>query len=430
MQTVLIIAVGGSSTPVVTAINDYQPDFVAFVASQDAGGKGGSARTVIGVGNVADLRNERRCPSCGEVIEPKSGKPSIVAQVGLASDRFEVHTVPPDDLSENYATCRRVMADLRRRFPDARMLVDYTGGTKTMSSALVLAAVERGDCELSLVTGQRSDLIRVTDQTETAMPVDTLGLRADRRMALAEELFDGRAYRSAQATLKEFGRAAALPARLRDTMDVRIQLCGGFDAWDRFDHSLAEQRLRPFAGQLGELWSALLAINGKAKTTGYEPVFDLRHNAERRKERARYDDATARLYRAVELLAQRRLQLEHELDTGDLDLQRLPEPLRAGYEARRERDDGKIKLGLQEAYELLVALDDPLGHVYAGMRKPLANALKHRNGSILAHGSTPIDERGYLDLAGQLETLIEQAGPAIKMGRAPRQFPRLKEILG
>ncbi len=430
MNTILVIAVGGSSAPVVTAIKGYRPELVAFIVSADQNGRPGSQGTVDGAGNVCDARAERRCPNCNEVIEPKHGKPSIVAETGLRPEQYEKHTVPPDDLGESYATCRGALADLRGRFPDAHMIADYTGATKTMSSALFLAAVERGDCDLSLVSGQRRDLTRVADQTESAMLIDTLGVRAERRLVVAEELFDSYAYRSAESTLEEFGRGVPLPAPLREKVQARIALCRGFDAWDRFDHRFAEEMLRSFAGKLGELWAYLLAINGKGKYGGYEAVFDLMRNAERRALRARYDDAVARLYRGIELLAQRRLLLEYELDTSDLAPQKLPGSLGQTYEGRREREDAKIKLGLQEAYDLLIALDDPLGQAYAGVRKPLANALKHRNSSILAHGLAPIDERGYQELAGQVTALIEQAGAAIRLGRAPRQFPKLEEIAG
>jgi hypothetical protein len=430
MTTVLVIAVGGSSAPIVTAIKDYRPDFVAFIASQDDGGKAGSRRTVDGAGMVADERKERRCPKCNEVIEPKQGKPSIVVQVGLQADQYEVATVPPDDLTECYATCRRVMADLRQRFPSARMLADYTGGTKTMSSALVLTALERGDCELSLVSGPRTDLVRVADRSESAMPVDTLGVRAERRLALAEELFDSFAYRSAESTLEQFARGEALPASFRQAIQVRITLCRGFDAWDRFDHALAARLLQPFYGKLGRLGEFLRFLNGQARPLGYEAVFDLIRNAERRAARSRYDDATARLYRAVELLAQQRLLLEYDLDTSDLDLQKVPEGLRQPYEAQQDREDAKIKLGLQDAYALLIGLGDPLGQAYMQARNPLSNALKQRNSSILAHGLAPVGEDGYQELARQVTALIQGARASVKFGREPDQFPKLKEILG
>lgn len=53
---------------------------------------------------------------------------------------------------------------------------------------------------------------------------------------------------------------------------------------------------------------ALVAIT--KENGGYEQVQDLILNAERRAVQERYDDAVARLYRAVEMVAQVRLQSE------------------------------------------------------------------------------------------------------------------------
>ena len=72
-----------------------------------------------------------------------------------------------------------------------------------------------------------------------------------------------------------------------------------------------------------------------------------------------YDDAIARLYRAIELFAQVRLEKEFGYKTGDLKLEQLPEHLHDEYRCRIR--DGKILLGLVEDYELLLKLGDIFG---------------------------------------------------------------------
>ena len=135
-------------------------------------------------------------------------------------------------------------------------------------------------------------------------------------------------------------------------------------------------------------------------------MLDLLCNARRRKAEGRYDDAVARLYRAVEALAQDQLRREHGIaDTGKVPLDRVPLSLRARYPA----DAAELKLGLQEAYLLLSELGDPLGQRFAGLgwHEPKHSPLTARNQSILAHGFAPVGAtifeslwRGCLALAG------------------------------
>lgn len=66
----------------------------------------------------------------------------------------------PDDLNEVTGACERIEEDIARRFGDARIIANYTGGTKTMSVGLGLHALvsplatfrgrqDAGDCRLS-----------------------------------------------------------------------------------------------------------------------------------------------------------------------------------------------------------------------------------------------------------------------------------------
>ncbi|MEI7644326.1 MAG: TIGR02710 family CRISPR-associated CARF protein [Chloroflexales bacterium] len=429
MFTVLVLTVGGSSAPILSAIRDHQPDFVVFIASKDQPDKpnSGSYVTVDGPGVPCDVRSAVKCPACKAEVSPRTASPSIVARVGLAPAAYQVVQIEPDDLNEAYADVRMLLADLRIRFPDAALIADYTGGTKTMSAALTLAAIERGDCALALVSGPRGDLVRVTDGTQMSAAVDVRNWRVQRSLTLADDLFNRYDYAAAEQSLAGIMRDVGLTPPLRSAVQRRVQLCRGFDAWDRFDHSAAFALLQPFADSLGTHWKALLALTGRSKSSGYEPIFDLLRNAERRASRARFDDAVARLYRATELLAQTRLNLQYGVNTSDLDTAKLPEPLRVVYGSSPEEDD-KVRLGLQKAYALLGALSDPLGVAFTSVSGPLNNALTRRNHSILAHGNIPLYQADYTDLHAHLHTLINAARSALKLGREPVQFPTLTEI--
>ncbi len=150
-------------------------------------------------------------------------------------------------------------------------------------------------------------------------------------------------------------------------------------------------------------------------------------NAERRAKQERYDDAVGRLYRALELLAQIRLLVTYDIKTGDVDIEKLPEPLRNEYEKMRSPDKGKIQLALKKSYELLAEFpNDPIGRLYQENANRIINALETRNNSLFAHGFQPITESDYQKVSevfvNFIETCITAVVPA-KLKSQPPQFP-------
>src|SRR5207245_1390146 len=98
-----------------------------------------------------------------------------------------------------------------------------------------------------------------------------------------------------------------------------------------------------------------------------ELVADLLANARRCATGRRFDDAVARLYRAVEALAQTRLRMEYGIgDTSHVPLEELPEGLRAAKAPQAQ--DGAVWLALQDAYTLLRERGDPLGECFRRRR--------------------------------------------------------------
>ena len=404
MSTLLALTVGGSCAPVVTAVRDYAPDFVCFFASS---GPRGSRTRVDGPGEVCN------------------GAPSIVAQTDLKPEQYEVvELAEPDSLSECYGRVREALARLGAEREGWRRIADYTGGTKTMSVALVLAALEAG-WELSLVTGTRPDLVKVLNGSEMAALINAWEVRARQRLAEAWRLFNAYAYASAGALLESLLRTGPLSPALQDEVRQWVALCRAFDAWDRFDHARARQLLEPYQSRFVPQWRFLKALIGLERATGYEPVLDLVRNAERRAARGRYDDAVARLYRALEMLAQVRLrQREPPLDTGNLDVSALPEGLRNRYEALRDPGDGKVRIGLRRAYDLLAELDDPLGRVWREHEKRVLNTLKKRNASILAHGSQPLGAGDFQEMHQIVQGFVEEGLAALEVEVQAPQFPQ------
>ncbi len=409
MSTLLVITVGGSCAPVITAVRGYAPDFVCFFASA---GPHGSRVMVDGQGHP--------CTSNGA---------NIITQTGLRPEQFEiVDLAEPDSLPDCYAAMRAALARLATDRPGWRLVADYTSGTKTMSVALSLAALEAG-WQLSLVRGTRTDLVKVLNGSEMAALVNAWEVRADQQINEARRLFNAHAYAAAGALLESLARTGPLSYELQRSVTRWVGLCRAFDAWDRFDHARAHQLLEPYQSRTVPQWRFLKALMGWERATGYEPILDLMRNAERRAARGRYDDAVARLYRALEMLAQTRLgERTPSLTTGDLDVSLLPDGLRKKYEALRDPSDGKIKLGLRQDYELLAELDDPLGRVYRQHENALLNVLSRRNNSILAHGKIPLTKGDYQEAAQLIETMVRQGLGELGVRWQAPQFPQWDDV--
>jgi hypothetical protein len=164
MPKILLVTVGGSFQPIVTAIRSLQPDRIIFIASD---GDKGSKSQVIGEGTPCEVRRGT------EVIERL---PNIPIQVELG-DRFQpqrdmILVQNPDDLAECYLKIQQCIRHLQQEALEHEILADYTGGTKTLSAALVLAAV---DCGISLyltIATTRENLVKV-ERGELTRLVDT-----------------------------------------------------------------------------------------------------------------------------------------------------------------------------------------------------------------------------------------------------------------
>src|SRR5271157_594269 len=382
---ILVCTVVGSHQPIVTGILQHRPQFVHFLCSDDAGKAKGSYTQVVGEGKI--LKSSRDLD--------KPDLPNIVTLAGLQDEQYRVHKIKNfDDLNACYLETVRVITEARRQAPEARIVVDYTGGTKSMTAGLAAAALDDGRCDISLVAGQRSDLVAVQNQTEFVRPIHVWDAQALRRMQAARELLCRYDYAAAEQVLLDAAARFAGEHTLQ-TLQRGIALCRAFDAWDKFRHADARQLLRPYQGQFVPWWRVLGSLASESQGHGFEWVEDMLLNAERRALQERFDDAVGRIYRAVELIAQVWLQVARDIQTGDIKMELVPETKRTDVERCRERD-GSIKIGLLLAWDLVAAFpDDALGKLFAEQRGRVLDFLSVRNASLFAHGFRPVSRGDY-----------------------------------
>lgn len=433
---ILVVTVGGSHQPIVTAIGTINPDRVVFICSS---GSKGSESQVTGKDKPCQVRRG------AEVLERL---PNIPTQVGLG-DRFDpkrdvILLDHPDELAECYDKASSGIKKLQQELPDAEINADYTGGTKSMSVGLAMAALDRG-VKLFLTTGTRTNIIKVDrgELTEQATVAPVAARRAiEQFMPIVLSQYN---YPAAVAELKRLLSLGELPAETKQKIRELYTCCSGLEAWDRFEHVEALQLLQsqmkrgeiqPLVIFLKRVISSRGQIDEKfdasdgTKGHGYEIVQDLLLNAERRAGQERYDDAVGRLYRALELLAQIRLLKEYDIQTGDVEVEKLPESLRQEYETMRSPVKNKVQLALRNSYELLSKLpNDPLGKLYQERENKIINALETRNNSLFAHGFKPIGKSEYQAFSGVVVDFIQTGIAAIASKSHPYpQFPTTLEI--
>ncbi|MFH1939722.1 MAG: TIGR02710 family CRISPR-associated CARF protein [bacterium] len=420
MKKILILSVGGSSEPIVNAINFYKPDFVYFFCSS---GHKGSAITIDGPGEPCGNKSKSKCPECGYeyyIGNPK-GK-AVVFQVGLSKDKYEIISVDdPDDLNLCYSKLVSLSTSIKKIYPEAQIIANYTGGTKTMSAAMALVGIMTEEWDLSLNKGPRLDIIKIKGG-DIPVVINKWQIFAEQCLESAAKTLENYDYALADAIVSGLLSHPLEPSFERRLLRTR-QLCVAFDCWDKFEHKKALELLQPCDKDFFAYIIPLKRILKKTKTTGYELVGDLLNNAERRATQQRYDDAIARLYRATELFAQIRIEKTKGYKLGKLTLKELDEELRPEYSKYMKEND-RLLLGLREDYELLYKMKDPIGNEFKENESSLLEALKYRNSSILAHGIIPLKEEDYNFVNERLKGFILKAAKKIDLHLESKQLPQ------
>lgn len=392
-NTVLILGVGQTLEPLEFALAEHTPQGVVFVASQ---------------GSQA---------AAGELIRRYGG--SLRYHTLLLDD--------PEDLGEVFRKGRLALQKALEW--EARNIVaDITGGTKTMSAGLVLALTGLG-VTFSYVGGQaRDDQGRVKSGSERLRlledPTYRYGLREWEGFRRAWNQCD---YRAAQEFLDELLARPLTPSEKRFYEHLK-GITEGMLEWDLFYHKTAWQKLEAHlepALSIAEAWghgakvrvlqelqqakARLRAILDREGKPTLALLADLLANAKRRASRGRYDDALARLYRAVELAAEADL-----FERTSIELR-----LASTYPDKLQDLAGRKTPGLKEALGLAFEIDTRLGNtgtlaqqLYGDYSSKLQGLLQQRHSSILAHGVKPVKPEALKGLQDYLGEKGLEAAPA------------------
>ena len=395
----LICSVGGAPEPIVESLLYWKPVAVRFIVSPQT-----RQQVDVVLRSYAERAGQPLSPGCHECVP-----------VG-----------DPQDLGGVVTALRPLASTVdawTRRGNGYGVVVDFTAGTKCMSAALAVAS-HRWSCRFSYVGGDRrsKDGVGVVESgaervVRSANPWDAFGYVV---VEEAVTVFNHGSYAAAAEVLHQARRRATDPSVKRELSTLQA-VTEAYAAWDRFDHATAQGRFADALKNRNDLLAMFtdpreLILNlqcDQAQVTDLagqrQParvwVEDLLRNARRRAVESRHDDAVARLYRAFEALAQLRLREQHGIaDTKSVALEKLPDERRQQWKDLAR--DGKVSIGLQEAYAVLLDFGDELGQKFDkeglnGTQSPLVA----RNQSILAHGFQSVGEPAYSKLHDSLCSL-------------------------
>jgi len=406
----IVVSVGGTPAPVVFALNQARPEYICFFVSQQT----------------------------RKMIEDE-----ILPGLEFKPRHYDWITTPNADLlSESYSQLTKKLPEILEKWeitPD-QICVDYTGGTKTMSAALALATIDKSCCYSYIGGDERSKGgIGVVLNGKERMwfldnPWDEIAAFERREVAI---LFNKARYASAADILEKC--ISRVSKEKKPFFKALREMVLGYDAWDRFQHSKAKTHLYKSL----EILMALSSADGEMKRlvdqvernlsflwnllAGEKPspfyFQDLLANARRRAElEQKFDDAVARLYRAMEVLAQMELKGACKIDTSNVRAESIPAPIRQEFISKyQSKEDKKIRIPLYGSFRLLQELANPLAaNFFKAYDKEIRRLLEIRNSSILAHGFEPIKEKTF---QGLWDSIMQFSGA--KEEDLPR-FPLLK----
>jgi len=392
---VLILTVGTTREPLEVALSEHAPDGVVFLASQESH------------------------PVAAELLRDYGAS-------------FRHHTLLLEDAESLLEAYQKALLALRKALEwEAKAIVaDLTGGTKPMAAGLTLALTGRG-VVFSYVGGERRDpkTGRVLSGHERLRlledPTARFGLREWEGFTRAWNALNlGMALSELESLLSR--PLSPSEARFYRAMQGVVE---GLMEWDRFRHQEALKRLSahlPVALAVAEAWGhggkvrvlkgleALLPHLKSIVEAGEKPTFpllqDLLANAERRAALGRFDDALARLYRALELAAE--ADLQERLGFALKDPKTWPEGFPESLRERILKPRGLMDL-LEAAFDLDLAFGQQgtLAQRLYGEKNRLQALLQKRHGSILAHGTRPVEREDYERLRDFLAGLDERLRP-------------------
>lgn len=378
------MSLGGTIEPLVKSLSLNQPEIIVFLTSHDS--------TAL----------------AGDILKRLPYKPTV----------YYENTESPNVMLECYRkACNCVDRTRRMDMAPEDVIIDYTGGTKVMTAALILATIGQ-PFHFNYVGGEqrtKNGLGTVVDGHEKMYEeMNPWSIFAEEERRQIVTLFNRRRF-SAVLQIIDACRNRELPADIMGYFSFVRPISEGYLLWEQFNHKAAKRKLAEGLTLLAEFCKVhrnpaieafgshveenLLFLEQLLSETEamrkLHPILidDLMNNAWRRMADKRYDDAAARIYRTLELYGQVNFEETAGCPTDAVTPDVIPEEIRKDF-VKKYRDNRKntLKLPMTATFEYLKRVGHPAGVRFFERHKKIKDVQSNRNSSILAHGIKPVTE--------------------------------------
>jgi CRISPR-associated protein (TIGR02710 family) len=345
-------------------------------------------------GLLYSIRNNN--PSKTFFVVSEQSKKSTLPQVVKSMEQpYEIILLPDtDDVNKIYECLLPKYKDIKKDFDN--ITVDYTSGTKAMSAALAILGSWHEANTLSYVSGQRHGGV-VIKGTEKLLLLQPYQILVEKKLYEAVSFFNKCQFDTSLLVVAQIEHTVPDPVLLAELLPFKKVILA-YSAWDKFNHQEGLDELKDVKVPTFDANKAFLGKLCSAKVKEPYHIADLINNAKRRGDiEQKYDDAVARLYRTMELIAQYKLK-EHGIeDTSNVTVDKMPPALAQDSKTT----SGKTRMGLEKDYLFLDAKGDDLGRKFVADNR-LKDLLHKRNSSILAHGMKPVSKEVYQQLSEKI----------------------------
>lgn len=439
----LILTIGKATEPSIKRIKQLNPDLVYFIHS----------------------------------IKSKENTLLIIEETGIDNYRFKLlddHESVEDSFLKSLE-CIDELAD------DFTIVGDFTVGTKPMVGGLVMACVERG-CEYvylgeSDVNSRHDGMGPVKSGEEKTKdqenPYENYAINEFRN---GREFFNKYQF---IASFENFSNAEMKLKfkELKQRSNIFMKIVRFYDAWDKFNDDLDDIPLNRFLNDIilrkindneglkeyfeneipdfyNQMRRNKLFLDKKITEKTSKSIIhylpDLLNNSQRRIKEGKYDDAVARLYRAMELISQIRLNQYNLLNNAQIDedktffvdkeklKKKASKVVLAEIDNWNPKDWKKTNVKFLDFdsgnnYKLLNLLSkDEKYDLTASTRKLVSNYYKinsqvqKRNTSILAHGLKPLNKIEAKNLYKLVLNHSKKLCPNIEKEMDLAKFPKFE----
>ena len=379
-------------------------------------------------------------------------------------------------IMESYEKSKKIFKELKNE--EYEIHVGVSNGTKAMVVGLSLASVGY-ECEFSYVGSEengrkdgdvKEGFEKVFDEFHPMKQLATIEINR------AKRYFNNYQFKESLDYFNIAKESSYNPKRV----DVYLKIVKLYQYWDKFENMIPyiNKKNKPAQAQLGyylklikdeinmdeklknyfytyeldfmnQIDKNIVFLEKKISRDGYikeGDVYyylpDLLNNAQRRIEEEKFDDATARLYRAAELIAQIRLYENGLIEKKRLEKKKIfhleKENIVKNYPINvieyvckhpdfqnPERDT--VRLGLSQDYEVLKILGDELATEFLDDNE-IYNRLFERNNTILAHGFMHSKRENTCELCNKITQYSEKTVKNLEQCLIYSKFPKFNDI--